>query len=135
MRWPLIKARPSRSGFEDRADNTKMTSATQEEPSEIDTFYRLHTVNGVFQDPEAPDDRMRELKATGEHTTAEINAMKQGCRFHDELDEERQQVRGCFCSGMIQVEPAEWRESRRSDIRGRKMVMIQWCEDGGDDTE
>ncbi|GKE04696.1 F-box domain containing protein, partial [Tanacetum coccineum] len=31
----------------------KMTSATQEEPSEIDTFYRLHTVNGVFQDPEA----------------------------------------------------------------------------------
>ncbi|GKF70005.1 hypothetical protein Tco_0203062, partial [Tanacetum coccineum] len=32
----------------------KMMSATQEEPSKIiDTFYRLHTVNGVFQDPEA----------------------------------------------------------------------------------
>ncbi|GKB24034.1 reverse transcriptase domain-containing protein, partial [Tanacetum coccineum] len=68
----------------------KMTSATQEEPSEIDTFYRLHTVNGVFQDPEALRmyDRMRELEATGEHTTAEINAMIRGGK----LDEERQQV-------------------------------------------
>ncbi|GJW94091.1 F-box domain containing protein [Tanacetum coccineum] len=45
----------------------KMTSATQEEPSEIDTFYRLHTVNGVFQDPEALRmyDRMMELQGDG----------------------------------------------------------------------
>ncbi|GJR28057.1 hypothetical protein Tco_1104289 [Tanacetum coccineum] len=65
----------------------KMTSATQEEPSEIDTFYRLHTVNGVFQDPEALRmyDRMRELEATGEHTTAEINAMVRGGKLRGHI--------------------------------------------------
>ncbi|GJW20756.1 hypothetical protein Tco_0031378 [Tanacetum coccineum] len=65
----------------------KITSATQEEPSEIDTFYRLHTVNGVFQDPEALRmyDRMRELEATGEHTTAEINAMVRGGKLRGHI--------------------------------------------------
>ncbi|GJX83293.1 hypothetical protein Tco_0332774 [Tanacetum coccineum] len=64
----------------ERTRNQKMTSATQEEPSEIDTFYRLHTVYGCYPRSEASpdDDRMRELEATGEHTTAEINAMVQG---------------------------------------------------------
>ncbi|GJS85188.1 F-box domain containing protein [Tanacetum coccineum] len=65
----------------------KQASATQEEPSEIDTFYRLHTVNGVFQDPEALRmyDRMRELEATGEHTTAEINAMVRGGKLRGHI--------------------------------------------------
>ncbi|GJU82802.1 hypothetical protein Tco_1285167 [Tanacetum coccineum] len=54
----------------------KMTSATQEEPSEIDTFYRLHTVNGVFQDPEA----LRMIgwgarSGDGVSTPMQINAM------------------------------------------------------------
>ncbi|GJU44854.1 hypothetical protein Tco_1202120 [Tanacetum coccineum] len=55
----------------------KMTSATQEEPSEINTFYRLHTVNGVFQDPEALRmyDRMRELRRLVSTPTAEITRM------------------------------------------------------------
>ncbi|GJS92643.1 hypothetical protein Tco_0799611 [Tanacetum coccineum] len=53
----------------------KMTSATQEEPSDIDTFYRLHTVNVYSNILSSPMyDRMRELEATGEHTTAEINS-------------------------------------------------------------
>ncbi|GJR69923.1 hypothetical protein Tco_0015988 [Tanacetum coccineum] len=53
----------------------------------IDTFYRLHTVNGVFQDPEALRmyDRMRELEATGEHTTAEINAMVRGGKLRGHI--------------------------------------------------
>ncbi|GKA77864.1 hypothetical protein Tco_0784401 [Tanacetum coccineum] len=38
--------------WQKRALVQKMTSQPRE-PSEIDTFYRLHTVNGVFQDPEA----------------------------------------------------------------------------------
>ncbi|GKD59882.1 hypothetical protein Tco_1297391 [Tanacetum coccineum] len=59
----------------------KQASATQEEPSEIDTFYRL------FQDHEALRmyDRMRELEATGEHTTAEINAMVRGGKLHGHI--------------------------------------------------
>ncbi|GJY58935.1 hypothetical protein Tco_0458827, partial [Tanacetum coccineum] len=65
----------------------KQASATQEEPSEIDTFYCLHTVNGVFQDPKALRmyDRMRELEATGEHTTAEINAMVRGGKLRGHI--------------------------------------------------
>ncbi|GJW58285.1 hypothetical protein Tco_0105016 [Tanacetum coccineum] len=55
----------------------KQASATQEEPSEIDTFYRLHTVNGVFQDPEALR-MMRELERRVSTHTAEINAMVRG---------------------------------------------------------
>ncbi|GJV81672.1 hypothetical protein Tco_1517542 [Tanacetum coccineum] len=47
----------------------------------------LHTVNGVFQDPEALRmyDRMRELEATGEHTTAEINAMVRGGKLRGHI--------------------------------------------------
>ncbi|GJT44422.1 hypothetical protein Tco_0953137 [Tanacetum coccineum] len=65
----------------------KQASATQEEPSEIDTFYRLHTVNGVFQDPKALRmyDRMRELEATGEYTAAEINEMVRGGKLRGHI--------------------------------------------------
>ncbi|GJZ71623.1 hypothetical protein Tco_0635474 [Tanacetum coccineum] len=116
MRWPLIKAGQSRSegprGGQGEADGTlgastynlephmrserwpriegyiqaqKSTSGNQEEPSEI-TGLCLHTVNGVFQDPDgSPDDRMRELEATGEHTTAEINAMVRGGKLRGHI--------------------------------------------------
>ncbi|GKC89136.1 F-box domain containing protein [Tanacetum coccineum] len=43
--------------------------------------------NGVFQDPEALRmyDRMRELEATGEHTTAKINAMVRGGKLRGHI--------------------------------------------------
>ncbi|GJV38126.1 hypothetical protein Tco_1410603 [Tanacetum coccineum] len=65
--------------------------------SEIDTVLCLHTVNGGnSQDPEAsPDDRMRELGRRVDYTAP---LGEQGCPFHDELDEERQQSRNAFCS-------------------------------------
>ncbi|GKC32893.1 hypothetical protein Tco_1040187, partial [Tanacetum coccineum] len=43
----------------------KMTSATQEEPSEIDTFYRLHTVTVYSKDPESSPEWMRDARGDG----------------------------------------------------------------------
>ncbi|GJV88192.1 hypothetical protein Tco_1532130 [Tanacetum coccineum] len=121
----------------------KMTSATQEEPSEIDTFYRLHTVNGVFQDPEALRmyDRMRELEATGEHTTAEINAMvrggklrghipgKQGCRFMMNLMRANR-----FADAFARYDSGGASGSGGSRARDREDGDDTGGEDGGDDT-
>ncbi|GJR48106.1 hypothetical protein Tco_1316209 [Tanacetum coccineum] len=98
---------PSRLGGKSPDERTRRAF-----PSEIDTFYRLHTVNGVFQDPEALRmyDRMRELEATGEHTTAKSSVVleaessrhipclvrSQGMSISDDLDEELQTVPYAF---------------------------------------
>ncbi|GKA46518.1 F-box domain containing protein, partial [Tanacetum coccineum] len=106
----------------------KMTSATQEEPSEIDTFYRLHTVNGVFQDPEALRmyDRMRELEATGEHTTAEINAMVRGGKLRGHIPGV-----GRFADAFARYDSGGASGSRARD---RDDGDDTGGEDGGDDT-
>ncbi|GJR91604.1 hypothetical protein Tco_0215615, partial [Tanacetum coccineum] len=53
---------------------------TQEYPSLIDTFWRTHTVDGVF--PKDEDRRiyeeMKRLEATGEYKEDEINALARG---------------------------------------------------------
>ncbi|GKE48773.1 hypothetical protein Tco_1480031 [Tanacetum coccineum] len=55
-------------------------SDTQEYPSLSDTFWRTHTVDGVF--PKDEDHRiyeeMKRLEATGEYTEDEINALARG---------------------------------------------------------
>ncbi|GJR62384.1 SRP72 RNA-binding domain-containing protein [Tanacetum coccineum] len=55
---------------------SRQASDTQEYPSLIDTFWRTHTVDGVF--PKDEDRRiyeeMKRLEATGEYTEDEINA-------------------------------------------------------------
>ncbi|GJT02829.1 F-box domain containing protein [Tanacetum coccineum] len=56
----------------------RQASDTQEYPSLIDTFWRTHTVDGVF--PKDEDRRIyvrgdERLKATGEYTEDEINAL------------------------------------------------------------
>ncbi|GJW87091.1 reverse transcriptase domain-containing protein [Tanacetum coccineum] len=57
----------------------KQASATQEEPSEIDTFYCLHTVNGDF--PSSKGAR----GVVSRHTTAEINAMVRGGKLRGHI--------------------------------------------------
>ncbi|GJX73135.1 hypothetical protein Tco_0311730 [Tanacetum coccineum] len=58
----------------------EQASDTQEYPSLIDTFWRTHTVDGVF--PKDEDRRIYEeikrLEATGEYTKDEINRLARG---------------------------------------------------------
>ncbi|GKC00834.1 F-box domain containing protein, partial [Tanacetum coccineum] len=63
-------------------DEMRQASDTQEYPSLIDTFWRTHTVDGVF--PKDEDRRiyeMKRLEATGEYTEDEINAWQEGVDF------------------------------------------------------
>ncbi|GJT66165.1 hypothetical protein Tco_0641842 [Tanacetum coccineum] len=99
-------------------------------PSEIDTFYVLHTLTVDIQDPEALrmyvrfEGAQRRRGCLVEHTTAEIIVMVRGRKAsqgpHSWLwvrcDEERQHVCGCLSLGMIQVESWEWRESAFSAL-------------------
>ncbi|GKD07893.1 hypothetical protein Tco_1187578 [Tanacetum coccineum] len=63
-----------------------LASDTQEYPSLIDTFWRTHTIDGVF--PKDEDRRiyeeMKRLEATGEYTEDEINRLERGgkLRWH-----------------------------------------------------
>nr|GEZ87437.1 hypothetical protein [Tanacetum cinerariifolium] len=56
----------------------EMSSATQEYPSLIDTFFVAHTVNGEFFRDEDRQE-MRRLEATGTYTDDEINRLARGC--------------------------------------------------------
>ncbi|GKE54279.1 hypothetical protein Tco_1489435, partial [Tanacetum coccineum] len=62
-------------------------SDTQEYPSLIDTFWRTHTVDGVF--PKDEDHRiyeeMKRLEATGEYTEDEINALARGGKLRGHI--------------------------------------------------
>ncbi|GJU47874.1 hypothetical protein Tco_1217429 [Tanacetum coccineum] len=65
-------------------DEMRQASDTQEYPSFIDTFWRTHTIDGVF--PKDEDRRiyeeMKRLEATGEYTEDEINALARGGKLH-----------------------------------------------------
>ncbi|GJU50158.1 hypothetical protein Tco_1219713 [Tanacetum coccineum] len=65
----------------------RQASDTQEYPSLIDTFWRTHTVDGVF--PKDEDHRiyeeMKRLKATGEYTEDEINALARGGKLRGHI--------------------------------------------------
>ncbi|GJS20825.1 F-box domain containing protein [Tanacetum coccineum] len=58
-------------------DETRQASDTQEYPSLIDTFWRTHTVDGVFLKDEDRRiyEEMKRLEATGEYTEDEINRL------------------------------------------------------------
>ncbi|GJT10976.1 F-box domain containing protein [Tanacetum coccineum] len=58
-------------------DEMRQSSATQEYPSLIDTFFVAHTVNGVFTRDEDRliYEEMRRLEATGTYTDDEINRL------------------------------------------------------------
>ncbi|GKC29880.1 F-box domain containing protein, partial [Tanacetum coccineum] len=65
----------------------EMASDTQEYPSLIDTFWRTHTVDGVF--PKDEDRRiyeeMKRLEATGEYTEDEINRLARGGKLRGHI--------------------------------------------------
>ncbi|GJW44304.1 hypothetical protein Tco_0073103 [Tanacetum coccineum] len=62
-------------------------SDTHEYPSLIDTYWRTHTIDGVF--PNDGDRRiyeeMRRLEATGQHTEDEINALARGGKLRGHI--------------------------------------------------
>ncbi|GKA82231.1 F-box domain containing protein [Tanacetum coccineum] len=64
-----------------------VASDTQEYPSLIDTFWRTHTIDGVF--PKDEDRRiyeeMKRLEATGEYTEDEINALARGGKLRGHI--------------------------------------------------
>ncbi|GJW85418.1 F-box domain containing protein [Tanacetum coccineum] len=69
-------------------DEMRQASDTQEYPSLIDTFWRTHTVDGVF--PKDEDRRIyvrgdERLKATGEYTEDEINALARGGKLRGHI--------------------------------------------------
>ncbi|GKB87989.1 F-box domain containing protein, partial [Tanacetum coccineum] len=68
-------------------DEMRQASDTQEYPSLIDTFWRTHTVDGVF--PKDEDRRiyeeMKRLEATGEYTKDEINALARGGKLRGHI--------------------------------------------------
>ncbi|GJY38758.1 hypothetical protein Tco_0425122 [Tanacetum coccineum] len=68
-------------------DEMRQASDTQEYPSLIDTFWRTHTVDGVF--PKDEDRRIYEelkrLEATGEYTEDEINALERGGKLRGHI--------------------------------------------------
>ncbi|GJU79841.1 hypothetical protein Tco_1282206 [Tanacetum coccineum] len=68
-------------------DEMRQASDTQEYPSLIDTFWRTHTVDGVF--PKDEDHRiyeeMKRLEATGEYTKDEINALARGGKLRGHI--------------------------------------------------
>ncbi|GJU64130.1 F-box domain containing protein [Tanacetum coccineum] len=61
-------------------DEMRQSSATQEYPSLIDTFFIAHTVDGVFTRDEDRliYEEMRRLEATGTYTDDEINRLARG---------------------------------------------------------
>ncbi|GJV49720.1 hypothetical protein Tco_1439932 [Tanacetum coccineum] len=65
----------------------RQASDTQEYPSLIDTFWRTHTVDGVF--PKDEDRRiyeeMKRLEATGEYTEDKINALARGGKLRGHI--------------------------------------------------
>ncbi|GJZ18803.1 hypothetical protein Tco_0555393 [Tanacetum coccineum] len=63
--------------WQNRAKSTRQSSATQEYPSLIDTFFVAHTVNGEFlQDEDRRTyEEMRKLEATGTYNDDEINRL------------------------------------------------------------
>ncbi|GKE13543.1 hypothetical protein Tco_1417094 [Tanacetum coccineum] len=65
----------------------RQASDTQEYPSLIDTFWRTHTVDGVF--PKDEDRRiyeeMKRLEATGEYTEDEINRLARGGKLRGHI--------------------------------------------------
>ncbi|GKD11813.1 F-box domain containing protein, partial [Tanacetum coccineum] len=80
----------SRQGSQSLArlrDEMRQASDTQEYPSLIDTFWRTHTVDGVF--PKDEDRRiyeeMKRLEATGEYTEDEINALARGGKLRGHI--------------------------------------------------
>ncbi|GJW81837.1 zinc finger, CCHC-type containing protein [Tanacetum coccineum] len=68
-------------------DEMRQASDTQEYPSLIDTFWRTHTVDGVF--PKDEDRRIYEevkrLEATSEYTEDEINALTRGGKLRGHI--------------------------------------------------
>ncbi|GKA61983.1 hypothetical protein Tco_0761502 [Tanacetum coccineum] len=68
-------------------DEMRQASDTQEYPSLIDTFWRTHTVDGVF--PKDEDRRiyeeMKRLEATGEYTEDEINRLARGGKLRGHI--------------------------------------------------
>ncbi|GJY71256.1 Toll/interleukin-1 receptor domain-containing protein [Tanacetum coccineum] len=87
---PLLSVVTSRQGSRSLArlrDEMRQASDTQEYPSLIDTFWRTHTVDGVF--PKDKDRRiyeeMKRLEATGEYTEDEINALASGGKLHGHI--------------------------------------------------
>ncbi|GJZ62253.1 hypothetical protein Tco_0618390 [Tanacetum coccineum] len=58
----------------------RQASDTQEYPSLIDTFWRTHTVDGVF-----PKDEDRRIYATGEYMKDEINALERGGKLRGHI--------------------------------------------------
>ncbi|GJZ69975.1 F-box domain containing protein [Tanacetum coccineum] len=68
-------------------DEMRQSSDTQEYPSLIDTFWRTHTVDGVF--PKDEDRRiyeeMKRLEATGEYTEDEINRLARGGKLRGHI--------------------------------------------------
>ncbi|GJZ33859.1 hypothetical protein Tco_0579295 [Tanacetum coccineum] len=70
-----------------RCRDERHASDTQEYPSLIDTFWRTHTVDGVF--PKDEDRRiyeeMKRLEATGEYTEDEINALAIGGKLRGHI--------------------------------------------------
>ncbi|GKB79168.1 F-box domain containing protein, partial [Tanacetum coccineum] len=61
-------------------DEMRQSSATQEYPSLIDTFFVAHTVNGVFplDEDHCIYEEKRRLEATGTYTDDEINRLARG---------------------------------------------------------
>ncbi|GJW23143.1 hypothetical protein Tco_0033765 [Tanacetum coccineum] len=67
-----------------RQKSVRQASDTQEYPSLIDTFWRTHTVDGVF--PKDEDRRIYvRLEATGEYTKDEINALARGGKLRGHI--------------------------------------------------
>ncbi|GJX31250.1 F-box domain containing protein [Tanacetum coccineum] len=68
-------------------DEMMQASGTQEYPSLIDTYWRTHTVNGVFINDEDRRiyEEMRRLEATGQHTDDEINALARGGKLRGHI--------------------------------------------------
>ncbi|GJZ48592.1 F-box domain containing protein [Tanacetum coccineum] len=71
------------------AKSTRQSSATQEYPSLIHTFWRTHTVDGVFSKDEDRRiyEEMKRLEATGEYTEDEINALARGGKLRGHIPE------------------------------------------------
>ncbi|GKE89186.1 F-box domain containing protein [Tanacetum coccineum] len=68
-------------------DEMRQSSDTHEYPSLIDTFWRTHTVYGVF--PKDEDRRiyeeMKRLEATGEYTEDETNRLARGGKLRGHI--------------------------------------------------
>ncbi|GJZ21218.1 hypothetical protein Tco_0558257 [Tanacetum coccineum] len=88
---------PSPQPSRQRAESTaKMTahvarrtemqaSDTHEYPSLIDTYWRTHTIDGVFPNDEDRRIYRHRLEATGQHTEDEINALARGGKLRGHI--------------------------------------------------